>query len=111
VLARQLDAKLDRLGPAIKAECGTRLREVLRDPLTQINMSAAGTALVLKKISDDGLTADEDRTLTLLRDGQAWVRDMQDACRQLIEDADEAFASDDRWPPAPDGLADLAAQF
>jgi hypothetical protein len=102
----------ETLAPDIKRECSRRIVAVLKDATTRENMATWASELIAK-VSIDGatLTPDEQADLETCRDARGGVRDMQSACRDLIDAADPDFRSDAKWPPAPAGAAELADQF
>lgn len=100
----------DLLAPAIKRVCRDRILAVLKDEATQTNMLAAAVALARAEASGKAKAKDVSQ-LELMDAGRQWVGRMQAACRVLIAAADADYADDRKWPPAPDGLADLADQF
>lgn len=100
----------DLVAPAIKEECGRRIRAVLKDDVTQRNMMAHSIAL--SRAEAKGKAKAKDKALLdLLEQGVAWVEAMLAAARDMAARADGDYERDSKWPPAPDGLADLADQF
>ena len=103
-------AARDRLAPAIKDECGRRIRAVMKDDVTQLNLLAEGLVLGRREKKNKQKTGDSDR-LDALAAAHGWVRDMQKACRGLIAAEEENYSVDDNWPALPAGVAGLIAEF
>lgn len=102
----------DALSPQVKAECRRRIVAVLKDGSTQTNLAGYVSELLARRVLDKGkLSAVEIADIEVARAARDWVGAMQAACRDLIAGGVADFASDQHWPPAPEGAAALAARF
>jgi len=87
------------------------------DQITQMNMANAllthdavksRGASPEEVVAASGLTEQDVATVLTL---QPWVAMMKQACAQIALAPGQHLNDDGLWPPAPDGLAALAARF
>ena len=90
----------------VKREVSRRIVAVLKDSVTQINMTAYGTALTRLEAAGT-ITPEQKATLDVLNAAQMWVLDMQAKGRALIAAGDKTFREDRHWPAVPSGVASL----
>lgn len=106
----------DPLARQIKAECKRRILAVASAE-AQSNIGQAGViynALRLNGVPDADALAQAgfiEVDLTIAAAFRGWVSAMSDAATALIGTGDTGYQEDDKWPPVPAGVADLAARF
>ena len=115
LLARRGLAHLAPMTPTIRAEqikdeCARRIFAVLKDQITQLNLTSTASGLLSRKI-DGTITAQEGAALDLAEAARGWVTAMRLAARGLILAGDAAYADDAKWPQAPAGVAALVAML
>lgn len=113
--ADQVGEALQRIGSAhlappcaasLQAECARRILAVLKDEVTQINLTSYAAGLLARKL-EGPLPEPDEAALDLAEAARRWVTDMRTACRGMIVAGETEFRDDARWPPAPAGLVEL----
>lgn len=89
----------DAWATAVRQECSRRISAVL-DSHTVANIQGAAIAGQL----DGG-------QMVVFRAGHAWVTEMLATSRRLAQQAPGVTEAEDPWPPLPEGVAALAAEF
>lgn len=100
----------------VSAECRRRILDVA-DETTQANVTAA-IVTYTASLARGGTEAEAENASGLANGDftvaglfRPWVAAMQDACRSMIGDPVADYLADASWPPAPEGLAELAERF
>lgn len=96
----------EELESLIKAEVSKRINAVLKDIVTQINMTAYGTSLTRLEASGQ-ITNEQLVTLNILNSAQAWVLVIKNKGRELIEAQDTTYKSDSHWIDPPPGVREV----
>lgn len=92
----------------VKAECRRRIYGVASAE-TQMNMAAAATIISAKTASTR--TEAEKALMAAFAASLEWVQDMRAAIETITADAAADVAADASWPPCPQEVVALAAQF
>lgn len=104
------EKKKELLKAAVKSETSRRINEVLKDQITQLNMTAYSISLARAE-NKNSITPAQLQHLNLLNTVQVWVFNMRQKGRELAAAGDESFRDDRHWPPPPEGVKAFVESF